>query len=67
MTGVFDDLPAERFGALSPLPDGYVVVWSPDSEMYFWTIRGSDIQGGDTWDRYRCRREALAHHTKSVS
>ncbi len=59
--GVFDDVPAENFGALSPLPDGYVVVWSESSEMYFWTIRGGDIEGGVSWDRYWVRRCALAH------
>ena len=59
--GVFDDLPAVNFGNLPPLPEGYVVVWHEGSECYFWTVRGSDIEGGETWDKYRCRREALAH------
>lgn len=67
MLGEFDDLPAENFGALPPLPDGYVVVWNPGDEMFYWTIRGTDIEGGQTWDRYRCRRGALVHHAKTVS
>ena len=59
MIGVFDDAPAENFGCLPPLPEGYVVVWSENDEMYYWTIRGSDIEGWGGWDRYAARRDAL--------
>ena len=65
MMGVFDELPAENFGALPPLPDGYAVVWSPGDEMYYWTIRGTDIEGGQTWNRYWCRRWAI-HYARRL-
>jgi len=66
MLGWFDELPAQNFGALPPLPDSYAVVWNPDDEMYYWTIRGTDIAGGQTWNRYRCRREAIAYEKRLV-
>lgn len=61
MNGIFDDVPAENFGNLPPLPAGYVVVLSDNDEMYYWTIRGSDIEGWGGWDRYAARRAALQH------
>ncbi len=67
MSGVLDHLPAENFGALPPLPEGYVVVWTEQDEMYYFTIRGSDIEGGGGWDRYWVRRCALAHANKHSS
>ena len=65
--GILDDLPAENFGNLPPLPRGFVVVYSPSDERFFWTIRGTDIEGYGGWDRYAARRDALAYHKKQTS
>ena len=65
--GIFDDLPAENFGNLPPLPDGYVVVYAPLREQFYWTIRGTDVEGWGGWDRYAARRAAIAHHKTQTS
>lgn len=65
MIGVYDDLPAENFGNLPPLPEGYAVVWTESDEMFCWTIRGTDIESASTWNRYWARKGAIAHAARS--
>lgn len=47
-----------NFGALPPLPEGYAVVWV---EPHYLATGPGGWEGLLTWDRFRARKEALAH------
>ena len=59
--GQFDHLPAENFGNLKPLPDGYAVVWLAQSGTFLGTKRGTDLELWDGWNRYMARKCCFAH------
>lgn len=48
-----------RWAPRQELPDDYVVFWTDG--LYYWWHKPTDVVGGECWDRWRVRREAIAH------
>lgn len=56
------------YSARTPLPPGYAVEYWDEDEMWHWVLKRcpDDVNGGDTWNHWRCWREAWAHYSATL-